>query len=570
MNAKELILKAINAGTEFAAMHVYLITLGFDEGKVAEFMIGEDATKILKGLEGNIFTDSRNPKTVDELVNSPGISNEFKKIYNLTKELTFIAKILKINQGLRADAYELYTYFKNIEEEFVNRNTQFIKDTDVVKEAKETNKLQEFKLRVLQDKPYLGIDPNYITKSILNAVDSEILSEDYKFKDFSIDKFFNDPEYRNIAINYYNLIKGTFNVLDLMTNLDHYWNVIVASKMVLDQIKDVSSKFSWITEQLPDLLVDAKKENNVRSFESKFTIEGTNKDNFNSNQMKNALNTFDDMVISSFINSELSLAPIDMFKVATDLNKNVIKYDGGRFRTVQSGDMITFDSTESLLDFKNLMEKNIIPSLKTKIDNSLLSSLVTRSSSFDRTRTWLTTKVSIGKVTNPENGQILFEYQKGMDLLSNEKIKLGDQEFKVDDLIFLYNLIVNKDKPGKDRLTKLFGKYISKNNSFASRFYQYYTQVDNDLNILFQDKTLSKDDRKWIMFGVLNKKGRLNYENPNQDNEYQPNFIKLSNPNLPMSVNVKTVYNNPIRMKQLQDILNLIGDKKLLIDFNCG
>lgn len=570
MNAKELILKAINAGTEFAAMHVYLITLGFNEGKVAEFMIGEDATKILKGLEGNIFTDSRNPKTVDELVNSPGISNEFKKIYNLTKELTFIAKILKINQGLRADAYELYTYFKNIEEEFVNRNTQFIKDTDVVKEAKETNKLQEFKLRVLQDKPYLGVDPNYITKSILNAVDSEILSEDYKFKDFSIDKFFNDPEYRNIAINYYNLIKGTFNVLDLMTNLDHYWNIIVASKMVLDQIKDVSSKFSWITEQLPDLLVDAKKENNVRSFESKFTIEGTNKDNFNSNQMKNALNTFDDMVISSFINSELSLTPIDMFKVATNLNKNVIKYDGGRFRTVQSGDMITFDSTESLLDFKNLMEKNIIPSLKTKIDNSLLSSLVTRSSSFDRTRTWLTTKVSIGKVTNPENGQILFEYQKGMDSLSNEKIKLGDQEFKVDDLLFLYNLIVNKDKPGKDRLTKLFGKYINKNNSFASRFYQYYIQIDEDLNTLFQDKTLSKDDRKWIMFGVLNKKGRLNYENPNQDNEYQPNFIKLSNPNLPMSVNVKTVYNNPIRMKQLQDILNLIGDKKLLIDFNCG
>jgi len=83
-----------------------------------------------------------------------------------------------------------------------------------------------------------------------------------------------------------------------------------------------------------------------------------------------------------------------------------------------------------------------------------------------------------------------------MDLLSNEKIKLGDQEFKVDDLLFLYNLIVNKDKPGKDRLTKLFGKYISKNNSFASRFYQYYTQVDKDLNILFQDKTLSKDDRK--------------------------------------------------------------------------
>lgn len=569
-NAKELIVKAINAGTEFAAMHVYLIILGFDEGKVAEFMIGEDATKILKGLEGNIFTDSRNPKTVDELVNSSGISNEFKKIYNLAKELTFIAKILKINKGLRADAYELYTYFKNIEEEFVNRNTQFIKDTKSVEEAKETNKLQEFKLRVLQDKPYLGVDPNYITKTILNAVDSKILSEDFKFKDFSIDKFFNDPEYRNIAINYYNLIKGTFNVLDLMTNLDHYWNVIVASKMVLDQIKDVSSKFSWITEQLPDLLVDAKKENNIRSSESKFTIEGTSKDKFNNNQLKNALNTFDDIVISSFINSELSLTPIDMFKVAKDLNKNVIKYEGGKFRTVQSGDMITFDSTESLLDFKNLMEKNIIPSLKTKVDNSLLRSLVTRSSSFDRTRTWLTTKVSIGKVTNPENGQILFEYQKGMDSLSNEKIKLGDQEFKVDDLLFLYNLIVNKDKPGKDRLTKLFGKYINKNNSFASRFYQYYTQVDNDLNILFQDKTLSKDDRKWIMFGVLNKKGKLNYENPNQDNEYQPNFIKLSNPNLPMSVNVKTVYNNPIRMKQLQDILNLIGDKKLLIDFNCG
>lgn len=241
-NAKELILKVINAGTEFATMHIYLIILGFDEGKVAEYMNSKEALSIIKATKWNIFSSKGAKPTVDSIINGSNniASPEFKKIYNLSKELSFIASGLKINQGLSADAFELYKYFKNIEKEFINREIQFLEDTKFAK--KSTNKEQSFYNRIIADKPYLN-DGIYISNVLNAAISQGILTSDYTGGLFSIDKFFENSDYKKAATDYYNLIKGTFNVLDIIEKLDHYREVIKATKMVYDQLKETSSMF---------------------------------------------------------------------------------------------------------------------------------------------------------------------------------------------------------------------------------------------------------------------------------------------------------------------------------------
>jgi hypothetical protein len=155
--------------------------------------------------------------------------------------------------------------------------------------------------------------------------------------------------------------------------------------------------------------------------------------------------------------------------------------------------VITFTNPNSLLDFKTLVENNIVPYLKRSFSangehNGLINALMTRSTSIDKLRTWLSTHMKIGKAIDAENGDVMYQYQKGMDALNNETIVLGQNEFKVTDVLYLYNLIVNKDKPGFDRLTKLFGKYISDSNSYAVKFYEYYNKIDT------KDKKAFKED----------------------------------------------------------------------------
>ena len=140
-NAKELILKAINAGKEFASMHIYLITLGFNEGAVAKFMTSPDILGLLSEFKANIFVPGQDHKTPDAVLNNLTKDKltdnivEFKKIFNLSKELSFLARILKINQGLKASPENLYLYLKGIENEFLSREKQFSKENfDKVKE----------------------------------------------------------------------------------------------------------------------------------------------------------------------------------------------------------------------------------------------------------------------------------------------------------------------------------------------------------------------------------------------------------------------------------------------------
>ena len=234
-NAKELILKAINAGKEFASMHIYLIILGFNEGEVAKFMTSPEALSLLEDFKSNIFVKKQEKKSADVVVSkidekdATPEKREFKKIFSLAKELSFLAGILKINQGIKASPEILYGYFNKIQSEFVTREKDLVKTYEaILKSSLNLEKgISGFDILdkvVLMDKPYLEANRLYVENTITEARNRGIVNGG-----FTYEKYFTDPEYRLAAINYYNLIKGTYNVLDIIEKLPHFKGMVEAA-----------------------------------------------------------------------------------------------------------------------------------------------------------------------------------------------------------------------------------------------------------------------------------------------------------------------------------------------------
>ena len=66
-NAKELMLAKINAGIDFAGMHIYLAILGIDTEVVAKYMTSPEALAIKKGLSRDFFTEDKFPSVIVKL-----------------------------------------------------------------------------------------------------------------------------------------------------------------------------------------------------------------------------------------------------------------------------------------------------------------------------------------------------------------------------------------------------------------------------------------------------------------------------------------------------------------------
>lgn len=376
-NAKELILKAINAGKEFASMHIYMIILGFDEGVIAKFMTSPDILKLMKKFKSNVFSLTKDPN-INTIINGiePEESvelNEFKKIYNLSKELSYLAGNLKINQGLKANQETIQGYFKNIEKNFITREIEFVTEAyKLSNKPKKQNAFDYLDDLILQDKPYL--ESTYIKKVIDLATEFNIPKGN-----FSFELFFSNGQYRKVAIDYYNLIKGTFNILDITSKLDNFNSMIKATKLSYDTLKGMSKKFSFPQDVVEKVL----EESNLTL--GGFKIFGTTKVNLKEDHVKNSANLFDDLVISKWFKDTLGSSKkysFNLLDLQNLTNEPVKYYDSkGTINDLGNSDQ-TIDFTEDLMliNFKTVMENNILPYLKKNYsDNSFINGLVLRS-----------------------------------------------------------------------------------------------------------------------------------------------------------------------------------------------
>jgi hypothetical protein len=106
-NAKELMLAKINAGVDFAGMHIYLAMMGIDTKTVAAYMTSPEALKIKSKLSRDFFT-STNMESVPVLLNKLlyGTEENGEKVVPINAN--FKQYIVALKNGNIDDAKGLY------------------------------------------------------------------------------------------------------------------------------------------------------------------------------------------------------------------------------------------------------------------------------------------------------------------------------------------------------------------------------------------------------------------------------------------------------------------------------
>ena len=295
--------------------------------------------------------------------------------------------------------------------------------------------------------------------SILNdAVNSDL------YGNFDLYKFLNDEKvivpqssrtiyntrqgdlvsYRELAATYYNLIKSSWNILDMVNRIPHYKMNLDLLNYTLQQRHLFANK-SKIVDQLISLGELSYSALSDRDY-------------------KNIIQYADKILITSYFLSKED--PIDISRV-----DNTKVYDSN-YDLVRS-DELYLNSLNGIDSLKNFVENDFYEWLKnTYPDNFLVKELVQSS---NRGKSMLRTALNLFEIDQSlPNKQTYNRYLIGIQELASEKF---DQNHTVADILMLYNLAVNGTKLGGKYMTGIFRDQVREGNVLYD-YYKFMSEQD--------------------------------------------------------------------------------------------
>lgn len=535
-NAKELILDKINCGDNFAQIYLFLITLGFDIEDIVKFMTSPVITFIDKVTNQNIFTDQYfSIEQAIELVNSQydeNYINKYMSSSDITQYKYFLEQSLKQNINPFVEGTELY----NRANQVIKQNNQqalSLLVEDSIKMLKEGNvsqlknvfpegskykqssiafenykysiesieNLKDFsgysKEDIQQDiaelqliragaKEFssaarlLGINQGIKTdKASLNSYLQAMqdiykdVSEKSGGEDLDTYKYLSDEQYRREIIDKYNDGKVCLNVFAMLDQIPQYKSAYKLLKLVLDVDNNLTVKSKIFNESFNEL-----KKRGYKYISEQY--------------QKNMLRAIDNLLIYNYITSSVNI------KVPYSKGITILDKFQREVEAKQDG-FITLDSYDGIAQFKHYFENVLIPGLRQGTIYDDNNSQIGRSNDFiqslirGRDKDTPIYKCSLDMLTagNNENSKKQFEtYVKGLDQLQKHKIN----GTKVSDLFVLYNLIINKNNYGSDRLTSLFKSFSQSDNNGMFRYLNWIGKTDYsqaDINYILEDIMLT-------------------------------------------------------------------------------
>lgn len=231
-NAKELILKKINADTNWVDIYCLGCMLGESFDSIGEFMLDPDIVNVLAKWETSIFGVTKNynkisfiDKQISDALsqNNADLVAKYQRLKTLilgTEEIRILGKMLKINQGLPTNINDFLSYMQTIEK-FVQKK--------------------------------LG-------------------------KPFSLSEFITNNHYRNNAISEYESVKDNFNILEVITEVPHFaamFNTIATNATILNRLSKRNKLISKIFENAnanTDKILNSETKNKIQNDVSTFLI----------------------------------------------------------------------------------------------------------------------------------------------------------------------------------------------------------------------------------------------------------------------------------------------------------
>ena len=362
--------------------------------------------------------------------------DEFSKVYDLASETSTLGStLLGLNQGIPTSKEDLLNKVFKIQQAVSTREKIFgINPKNLEKEEGRNAIMQA----ILENNEFLK--PEEVEQALSRAEKLGIVNN------FNFYKWLeNSNGYRRATSDYYNLIKGTWNIFDIVDKLPHFNAIFQAFQAILIT-DEVNIKKSYILNRMcSDLFgnadyIDAK------------TISGL-------------LDYVDDLLILRWLNKQAFRFPV--FQKDT-----IFRFNWGQDVHQGRPSSIVINEEASRGTFKKLIEERLFPHLqegyyfdvdengnqvRKEVDknNKFLQTLVFDINNQGQRYLKLDLDMQNTSATPDNEGR----YQECLsDFIKLKNYKLGGRP--ITDWIMIYNLLVNKNKFGSDRLTTLFGQFI--------------------------------------------------------------------------------------------------------------
>lgn len=481
LNAKELILKKINADTNWVDIYTISLMLGESLDEIGNLMIDDDITELVNDFTTSMFSDEQNYDKVryvaDKAYTSEGEKKE-KYLQLLDKvisadEVRILGKILKINQGLPTNTSDLYSYIKSIEKYIESRfNRQILEKQEeylrIEKELEKTWLTPEKKEILKEERRLQKIYPeleegsslyNFYNKYnlIYEDINGNIRHGDLEAKlgkpkeaikarqdyfksrkemaniwqSFDLVRFITDPIYKQESIEKYEQNKVNFNILEVISTVPHFremFNVLAINKSVLNSL---SSR-----NRLEDIILNQLSRNfaGVRMDVSK---------PLNKLEIRTIKDQIDKYLIRSWIISK----GIEINVPASP--KNPAPY------------ILRLDNENNINKFRSYVENYAIPLLKDKLKDNKFVQLLTFG--LRQGVSFYKLPLNMVQVDNTQKTRAL--YEEALYAFNNlNKVKITGIDMNLVDMFYLYNLIVNQDKFGPNSMTRIFEDLVSSGN----------------------------------------------------------------------------------------------------------
>lgn len=366
---------------------------------------------------------------------------QFKQLWDLSSEMSTISSAwLGLNQGIPTSKTDILKRLNRMSSIVSERENLLGIDADTLYDS-ENPTLDTTIASIMANNPRL----QNVEERLQKAYEAGIINN------FDIIKYLQDKNYANQTNDYYDLIKGSINVFDMLNYLPQY-------EQILKLFNDVVTS---------DATLAAKSR----------LINTIANDNINDDLINGIVRYADQLTCFNFASQQ----PI--IKLANP----IVGFDR-YFNKIQVNN-IDMSELNGMATFKHWIENEFMAYLKDNYSDNLLYKHLEVMPT--QNGTILTTDIDllhpdISEYTKKAYDEIL----KG--IYEFDTIDFKDTGYKISDLLQLYNIINNRNQYGADRLTTIF-KSLDRPNSIINKFFKYEAEYD------YSDDTMEYDNIDYLI-----------------------------------------------------------------------
>ena len=553
-NAKELIMAKVNASADLASMHIYLMILGLDIDQVVEIMTSDIMEDIINKMDHNVFSMKRKLSfntvinELSKIYKNRGDNdsiynlNTYLNIYKAASELTSLSTLLGINQKRKATTWEIYNYLNTFSKTLVNSERN-----KIPRNILETYKLRKNPEEIIKYIHTISRQTN-IEEIVNSAHALGIIGGSFDFE-----RYFAEPSYKQATKEYYNLIKETFNVFDILDEVPHFREMVNSLVLFHNILKKYSTKYNYIFDLFRDSIGDTNPTEDIIKRGILYNDSRAREEWFKTDKM---------LDFSFDLKDLMKMAKKDNFTLYTSSSaqKNIEKEKHSIVVDINddSNPLISLENNEGIANFKNAFEQLLLPILQSNLKNNNFLKLENTINPFGIQTSHVAPTVATSNINVPA---LVKQFQKALKTFDDldtsfdidYQIKNNLSEFvKWKDIIFVYNLIVNNERYGDKRITPLLQNYMHDKNSLGYDYIKFWSGIDNGLELMNES---SETD---IKFYVSNIKGIDLIRSLYGDN-----------PDFPIITNVQETEQIKIHNKNINDIIRLIKEGGYIITLKC-